>query len=269
MQQAFNFAFLGADWEPEPLRSVIETSLRGFDAVDAPTTWVLSNHDVVRHATRFGYPNGGQPDDTRAGDGIGLDDTQPDAQRGLVLARAAAMLMLALPGGVYLYQGEELGLPDHTKLPDDVRQDPTFGRTSGARLGRDGCRIPLPWTQDGPTAGFNDTGASWLPHPEGWSNYARSAQQGDPRSTLSLYRAALDKRRALKLGSGSFSWYDGFGDDVVAFVNRDVLVILNLGPKEVALPPFDVILDSVGVTKSAPGTSHILVPEQCVWLRYR
>lgn len=269
MQQAFNFAFLGTDWEPEPLRSVIETSLRGFDAVDAPTTWVLSNHDVVRHATRFGYPNGGQPEGIREGDGIGPDDAQPDAQRGLVMARAAAMLMLALPGGAYLYQGEELGLPDHTELPEDVRQDPTFGRTSGARLGRDGCRIPLPWTQDGPTAGFNDTGASWLPQPTRWSDYARSVQQGDPRSSLSLYRAALDQRKTFRLGSGSFSWYDGFGEDVIAFVNRDVLVLLNLGTQEVPLPPFDVILDSIDVTESTSGTNHILVPEQCVWLRYR
>lgn len=269
MQQAFNFNFLGTRWEPEPLRSVIESSLRGFDAVDAPTTWVLSNHDVVRHVTRFGYPNGGQPEGIREGDGIGPDDAQPDTQRGLVMARAAAMLMLALPGGAYLYQGEELGLPDHTELPEDVRQDPTFGRTSGARLGRDGCRIPLPWTQDGPTAGFNDTSVSWLPQPAKWSDYARSEQQGDPRSTLSLYRAALDQRKALRLGSGSFSWHDGFGEDVIAFVNRDVLVLLNLGTQDVPLPPFDVILDSIDVTESTSRTSHILVHEQCVWLRFK
>lgn len=269
MQQAFNFAFLGTEWKPEPLRSVIETSLRGLDAVGAPTTWVLSNHDVVRHATRFGYPDGGQPDGVREGDGIGSDDAQPDTRQGLFLARAAAMLMLALPGGVYLYQGEELGLPDHTELPDDARQDPTFGRTSGGRLGRDGCRIPLPWTQHGPTAGFNDTGASWLPHPTDWSDYARSAQQADPLSTLSLYRSALRQRRDLGLGSGSLSWSDSFGDDVVAFVNRDVLVLLNLGTEEVRLPSFDVILDSIGVTASTPTTSSTLVPGQCVWLRYK
>lgn len=269
MQQAFNFAFLGADWKPKPLRSVIETSLRGFDAVNAPTTWVLSNHDVVRHATRFGYPDGGQPTGTRRGDGIGPDDLQPDTQRGLALGRAAAMLMLALPGGVYLYQGEELGLPDHTRLPEGVRQDPTFARTSGARLGRDGCRVPLPWTQHGSTAGFNDTGSSWLPQPEKWGDYARSVQQADSRSTLSLYRAALDQRKALGLGSGSFAWYDGLGEDVVAFMNREVLVVLNLGTRSVPLPPFEVILDSAGVTGNASGSGSILDPEQCVWLRYK
>ncbi|KNC20013.1 alpha-amylase [Arthrobacter sp. RIT-PI-e] len=269
MQQAFNFAFLGTKWEPESLRSVIETSLRGFDAVNAPTTWVLSNHDVVRHATRFGYPHGGRPDGIRDGDGIGTGDAQPDTQRGLTLARAAAMLMLALPGGVYLYQGEELGLADHTELPDEVRQDPTFARTDGARLGRDGCRIPLPWAQHGETAGFNDTGASWLPQPTGWGNYARSEQQNDRRSTLSLYRAALDQRRALNLGSGSFAWYDGFGDDVLAFVNREVLVVMNLGSSEVALPGFDVLLDSDNVIPGTPKTSHTLVPEQCIWLRFK
>lgn len=268
MQQAFNFAFLGAEWEPESLRSVIETSLRGFDAVDAPTTWVLSNHDVVRHATRFGYPDGGRPDGTRRGDGIGPNDIQPDARRGQMLARAAAMLMLALPGGVYLYQGEELGLPDHTGLPEAARQDPTFRRTSAERLGRDGCRIPLPWTQHGPSVGFNDTGASWLPHPVGWGGYARSVQHADPCSTLSLYRAALVQRKGLSLGSGSLSWYDGLNDDVVAFVNRDVLVLLNLGTDDVPLPELAVILDSVDVTGSTSGASHTLVPDQCVWLRY-
>lgn len=268
MQQAFNFAFLGAEWTPESLRSVIETSLNGFDAVDAPTTWVLSNHDVVRHATRFGYPDGGQPDGSRRGDGIGSGDNQPDTGRGLGLARAAAMLMLALPGGVYLYQGEELGLPDHTELPDGVRQDPTFGRTSGERLGRDGCRVPIPWTPDGPTAGFNDTGVSWLPHPEGWGGYARSLQEADPRSTLSLYQAALDQRKALNLGAGSLSWHEGFGEEVVAFLNRDVLVLLNLGANQVILPDLEVILDSTGVVERIPEQGRTLGPEQCVWLRY-
>ncbi|MCJ1697994.1 glycoside hydrolase family 13 protein [Rathayibacter caricis] len=268
MQQAFNFAFLGADWTAEALPAIIETSLRGFDAVGAPTTWVLSNHDNVRHATRFGYRDSEGPTGIRRGDGIGASDDRPDAERGLALARAAAMVMLALPGGVYLYQGEELGLPDHTSLPDSARQDPTFVRTAGARLGRDGCRIPLPWTTSTATAGFNDTGESWLPQPEGWAALARSEQEHDPHSTLSLYRAALALRRSRGLGSGSFAWLEGLrGDGVLAFVNRDVLVVVNLGTETVDLPAGEVLLDSVDVG-SAAGPRSTLTPEQCVWLRF-
>lgn len=268
MQQAFNFAFLGAEWTPEELPAVIETSLRGFDAVGAPTTWVLSNHDNVRHATRFGYRDGSGHTGSRRGDGVGVSDDQPDTARGLAFARAAAMVMLALPGGVYLYQGEELGLPDHTTLPDADRQDPTFARTEGERLGRDGCRIPLPWTDDTSTAGFNDSGRTWLPQPEGWSDYARSAQEHDPRSTLTLYRNALSMRRDLRLGSGSFAWLEGLpGDGVIAFVNRDVLVVLNLGTSTIELPNGEILLASAS-DRAANASSPLLAPEQCVWLRY-
>ncbi|WP_460985777.1 alpha-amylase family glycosyl hydrolase, partial [Sinomonas halotolerans] len=126
MHQAFNFAYLGTPWDAERLRSVITLSLESFDAVGAPTTWVLSNHDVVRHATRFGAAEGDRP-----GDGIGPGDAQPDEALGLARARAASLAMLALPGGVYLYQGEELGLPDHTLMDHGFRQDPSFFRTGG------------------------------------------------------------------------------------------------------------------------------------------
>jgi len=268
MQQAFNFAFLEADWTPTALRSVVETSLRGFDAVNAPTTWVLSNHDNVRRATRFGFRDGRGLSGTRRGDGIGAADEQPDTARGLALARSAAMVMLALPGGVYLYQGEELGLPDHTTLPDAAREDPTFARTAGSRLGRDGCRIPLPWTAAGPTAGFNRSGKSWLPHPEGWGGYSRGVQATDPRSTLSLYGDALDLRRTHRLGSGSLAWVEGLaGTDVVAFLNRDVLVVINLGTEPARLPSGEVLLDSIDVRSERTGGST-LFPEQCVWLRF-
>ncbi|MFD9261377.1 alpha-amylase family glycosyl hydrolase, partial [Streptomyces sp. NPDC059538] len=101
LHQAFNFRFLNCPWDPAAMRTVIDESLAATTAVGAPTTWVLSNHDVVRHVTRYG---GGA--------------------RGLARARAAALLMLALPGSAYVYQGEELGLPEVADLPDRVRQDP-------------------------------------------------------------------------------------------------------------------------------------------------
>ena len=260
MHQAFNFAYLGTGWDPAALRAVIESSLRMFDSVGAPTTWVLSNHDVVRHATRFGLT---QPSH-RPGDGLGAGDLQPDAELGLRRALAASMLMLALPGGVYLYQGEELGLPDHTTLEHGLRQDPTFLRTGGERVGRDGCRIPLPWEAAAPALGFNASGESWLPQPEGWSVLARDAQRDDPSSTLSMYRRALRLRRDERLGAGSLDWLaDYAASDCVAFVNNGVLVMINMGQGTVDVPDLEVLLSTDGQQSG----QRTLGPAHCVWLR--
>ncbi|WP_253904249.1 glycoside hydrolase family 13 protein [Arthrobacter sp. Br18] len=268
MHQAFNFAYLHHPWNAHALRDVISSSLTAFDAVDAPTTWVLSNHDVVRHTSRFGL-TGGAP---RGGDGIGRSDAQPDTATGLARARAASLAMFALPGGIYLYQGEELGLPDHTAMPEDARRDPTFVRTGGERLGRDGCRVPLPWLADAPLYGFGATGDDtnavpqpWLPQPEGWAGYARDVQSGDPDSTLSLYRTALQLRRDLQLGAGSLSWSREFETtDTVAFLNGEVLVVLNMGEFATPLPTGNVIV------ASTPGAveDQTLQPDACVWLMH-
>ncbi|GAB3859556.1 hypothetical protein GCM10029963_60990 [Micromonospora andamanensis] len=160
MHQAFNFEYLLASWTAPAQYAVITRSLEATDAVGAPTTWVLSNHDVVRHASRLGLPVG-----TPRPNGIGVGDEQPDAAIGLRRARAATLLMLALPGSAYLYQGEELGLPEHTTLPDEARQDPTWERSGRTQRGRDGCRVPIPWEADAPSYGFGPTDASWLPQP--------------------------------------------------------------------------------------------------------
>ncbi|NEA01514.1 glycoside hydrolase family 13 protein, partial [Streptomyces sp. SID10116] len=118
MHQAFNFQYLGTSWDAAELREVIDVSLAAMGPVGAPATWVLSNHDVTRHATRLANPPG-----------LGTQLRTPgDRELGLRRARAATLLMLALPGSAYLYQGEELGLPDVTDLPDEVRQDPSFLR---------------------------------------------------------------------------------------------------------------------------------------------
>jgi alpha-glucosidase len=144
MQQAFNFAYLHAPWHATTLRRVIDSSLAANDAVGAPTTWVLSNHDVVRHASLLGLPETG-----RGPNGIGSDDPQPDAELGLRRARAAILLTLALPGLTYLYQGEELGLPEHTTLDDNLRHDPAWTRSGHTSRGRDGCRAgALTWAGD-------------------------------------------------------------------------------------------------------------------------
>jgi alpha-glucosidase len=241
---------------------VIEASYATADGVGAPTTWVLSNHDVVRHASRLGLSvPGSRPN------GIGHGDEQPDEELGLRRARAATLLMLGLPGSAYLYQGEELGLPDHTALPDDLRQDPAFFRTGGAERGRDGCRVPLPWNAAEPGFGFSPTGVTWLPQPAEWSAYAADAQRGVEGSTYETYRTALAVRRAEVLGSGGLAWADGFGDDVVAFTNRDVLVVANLGGTPVPLPvDAQVLHASVDVPVAADG-SVALPADATVWLR--
>lgn len=261
MHQAFNFAYLHSKWNSHELRSTISASLQVFDAVDAPTTWVLSNHDVVRHATRYGLSEW----DSKGGDGIGPMDVQPDSWTGLARARAATLTMLGLPGGVYLYQGEELGLPDNTMIEPWVRQDPTFARTGGNRLGRDGCRVPIPWEENAPAFGFNETGASWLPQPSGWKDLSRDVQETKTNSTLNMYKSALDYRKNSEIGSGSLTWMtELFDDSVVAFLNGNVLVIMNMGWNDILLPTLPLILGSSEIA----GQNGILEPNQTVWLRY-
>jgi len=203
MHQAYNIDFLQAGWRAEALRMVIDDVLHQHHLVGASATWVLSNYDVVRHATRLAGPPV-----TRPPKGIGAGDPQPDAGLGLRRARAATLLMLALPGSAYLYQGEELGLPEHTTMPDDARQDPTWQRTGRLERGRDGCRVRLPWTVSGPSFGFGPSARSWLPRPAGWGAYAAQAQDGAGGSTLELYRAALRLRREHRLGAGPLTWQD-------------------------------------------------------------
>ncbi|MFE5724815.1 alpha-amylase family glycosyl hydrolase [Streptomyces erythrochromogenes] len=382
LHQAFNFRFLTCPWEPEAMRTVIDESLSATTAVGAPTTWVLSNHDVVRHVTRYG---GGA--------------------QGLARARAAAMLMLSLPGSAYLYQGEELGLPEVTDLPPESRQDPAFrrgrrpqppapagapgiiapregepparpradaepapqaqghtgpqagsgpradagpgpellaapqaqGRTgpepqaccrpqaggaatepqpapeaqghtgpqagsgpgpevraccgpragTGGGLGselltapeaegqdglRDGCRVPIPWDGPEPPYGFGPAG-SWLPQPPAWAGLSVAAQTGDPHSTLELYRAALELRRAMPgLGApGAGPSPDPRGmrwlpspDGVLLFTRPGFACTLNTRPDPVELPaPGRPVLSSAPV--ETDGRTVRLPPDSCTW----
>jgi alpha-glucosidase len=265
MQQAFNFAYMQCPWDAGALRGVIDESLRVNEAVGAPTTWVLSNHDVVRHASLLGLRDTG-----RSPYGIGVDDEQPDAALGLRRARAAALLTLALPGSAYLYQGEELGLPEHTTLDDDLRQDPTWERSGHTQRGRDGCRVPLAWTAGAPAFGFSPTGASWLPQPADWAELAADVQTGVPGSTLELYRAALRLRREHRLGSGALRWTDEVAapPDGLAFANRDVQVVVNLGRRPLPLPPgARVLLASTELPGDLSGDAPPVLPGDCAaWL---
>ncbi|GAA4384154.1 glycoside hydrolase family 13 protein [Agromyces bauzanensis] len=257
MHQAFNFAYLETPWDAAALRQVIDASLDAFGEVGAPSTWVLSNHDVVRHATRLSVTEANPQ-----GHGLGpRSKGLPSYERGLRRARAATALMLALPGSSYLYQGEELGLPEVIHLPDDARQDPTWFRTGGERYGRDGCRVPLPWEADAPNYGFGPAGDPWLPQPEQWGELARDRQRGVPGSTLSLYRDALQLRREHSLGAGVLAWLPGFGDTVVAFRNGDVVVVANTGSSSIELPEGDVLLTSAELE------GRTLSADTAAWLR--
>jgi len=263
MHQAFNFDFLDAHWDATELRTVIEASLRSNDGVGAPTTWVLSNHDVVRHASRLGLDQS-----LPRPNGIRAQDPQPDAVLGLRRARAATTLMLALPGGAYVYQGEELGLPEHTTLPDSLRQDPTFHRTHGKVTGRDGCRVPMPWVKGAPGNGFGPGGTPWLPQPHAYADLAVDQQEGVAGSTLELYRALLEYRRKHRFGHGSLTWDALSSNTVVALRNtagdgeRTLLVVANLGADPVALPAGEVLV------ASGPLTDDGAVPtDTTVWVR--
>ncbi|MEO7234452.1 MAG: glycoside hydrolase family 13 protein [Lapillicoccus sp.] len=265
MHQTFNFDFLECPWEAARLNEVIEHSLAVSLAVDAPTTWVLSNHDVVRHASRLGLPQ----DEPRP-HGIGAGDPQPDRALGLRRARAATMVMLALPGAAYLYQGEELGLPDSTDMPDAYRQDPAFHRTGGRSAGRDGCRVPMPWVKDAPSFGFGPSEQAWLPQPAGYGADAADQQVGRPDSTLELYRTLLTTRREIGLGRARLSPLEGYADrpDVVAWRSvgadrADVAVLVNLGADPMPLPAGARVL-----VASEPLRDGAALPtDTAVWVR--
>ncbi|WP_246205799.1 glycoside hydrolase family 13 protein [Agromyces salentinus] len=272
MHQAFNFAYLETPWNARALRTVVDASLAAFGAVGAPSTWVLSNHDVVRHATRLSVtePN-------PQGHGLGPRSKGiPEYETGVHRARAATAFMLALPGSSYLYQGEELGLPEVIDLPDEARQDPTWFRTNGERYGRDGCRVPLPWTADAANYGFGATGTPWLPQPELWSRLARDVQRDDPSSTLALYRDALRLRREHAVGAGALEWLEldallaheadaadapaVDASSVAAFRNGDVIVVANTGSGSVPLPAGVVLL------ASGPLDGDALPADTTVWI---
>lgn len=253
MHQAFNDLF--DDWDAPTLRGIVENTLAAFSAVGAPSTWVASNHDTVRQATRLSLPRSDRPN------GLGPRSTGvPAYDDALPRARALAMLTLALPGAAYLYQGEELGLPEVTDIPDEARQDPTFARTAGEQYGRDGCRVPLPWEADAPSYGFGPGDASWLPQPTIWARLARDRQQDVQGSTLTLYEDALVLRRSRSLAAGPLVWIAGHPPHVLAFRNGRTTVLINMGSTPTPLPAGDVLLSSTDLD------DRTLPSDTAVWM---
>ncbi|PWI20624.1 alpha-amylase [Streptomyces sp. Act143] len=254
--QAFNFEYLETGWDAGALREVISDSLRTAHAAGASATWVLSNHDVVRHASRLMLPPG---TDENAWLLSGGHAPGVDRARGLRRARAATLLMLALPGSSYLYQGEELGLPEVADLPVEVLQDPVWEQTGRVRKGRDGCRVPLPWTRTGPSYGFG-AGGAWLPQPEYFAACAVEAQDGVEGSTLELYRTALRLRRKLLEGE-TLTWTAGGPPGVLDFARHDGWrCVTNLSDRPVALPDGEVLV------ASGPLEDGLLGADTTVWL---
>ncbi|WP_416348839.1 alpha-amylase family glycosyl hydrolase [Microbacterium sp. STN6] len=260
LHTAFNFDFLARPWDAAELRASIDATLAAHAPVGAPSTWVLSNHDVTRPVTRYGRADSSFAFATkRAG-------TPTNLETGRRRARAAALLTAALPGSLYIYQGDELGLPEVENLPAELLQDPMHFRSGGVDPGRDGCRVPLPWRGTTPPFGFSPAGASaapWLPQPAEWAALSVQAQQSDPSSMLWLYREALRVRRQQPgLGDGPLAWISG-PDGVLAFARGTAFVnVTNLSERDVALPEHLSILLS-----SAPLHDGMLPPDSTVWLR--
>ncbi|MFC8615297.1 glycoside hydrolase family 13 protein [Micromonospora purpureochromogenes] len=250
LHQAFSFDFLDATWSADSFRKVIDTALAESTIVGAPTTWVLSNHDRQRHVTRYG-----------------------DGEVGLRRARAAALLMLALPGCAYVYQGEELGLPEVLDLPDELRQDPAFLRTGESR---DGCRVPIPWSGELAPYGFGPVGSelSWLPAPATWRALSVAAQAGVAGSTLELYRAALRIRHehpALAGTTGGVTWLEG-GPGMLAFSRTGggttLTCVVNISGAPALVEGYGrPLVASEDLTEQ--GSGHLLPVDAAAWFERR
>jgi alpha-glucosidase len=257
LHSAFNFDVLRSAWDAKELREVIDHTTENLWAVGAPATWVLSNHDTIRHRTRYGR------DQRDALEGAGVVPT--DLELGRRRARAAALLELALPGGAYIYQGDELGLPEVEDLPEEVLDDPNWERSGHTVRGRDGCRVPIPWSGSEPPFGFGPgTDQPWLPQPADWARLTAETQAGDPGSHLSLYKAALGIRRSHPaLGEGRLTWDEDVPPAVLSFTRDESFrCVVNLGESPVPLPSHEQVL-----LASEPLTNDGLLPvDATAWL---
>jgi alpha-glucosidase len=265
MPLAFSFRFVHASPDAVALREAIESTLDAYSLYGAPATWVTDNHDTTRSVTRYGrsarLTGAYVPGELRVG-----HEGAVDLATGSRRARAVALLLLALPGAAYLYQGQELGLPNVDDLPEAVLQDPVWERSGHTVRGRDGCRVPLPWSGDRPPFGFSAAAATWLPMPDAWAALTVEAQVADPASMLSLYRAAMRLRRVRRaLGRGSVRWVEGTAPSVLAFdmvgADETVRVVANFGDAAVALPDGECLL------VSSPLEDGRLPSDASAWVR--
>lgn len=264
LANSFNFDFLTSKWGIEDLKKNIDLSLKAIQDVGAPASWVFNNHDVVRSVDRFALglqPGTGETTLDRHG-----DVTKLDLELGKRRARAGALLMLALPGGAYIYQGEELALPEVRDIPEDRLEDPRWNMSNKIDKGRDGCRVPLPWKSSSDSAfGFSGNAKvspnqAWLPQPNWWGIYSVESQEKDPASTLNMYRLALEiRRKEHGLGDGEMEWID-FAPHVLAFRRAGGFVCLVNFGGEVKLPEGELLVSS------SPIRDFMLPSDTAVWM---
>ncbi len=280
LHTGFNFPYLRAPWNAAKMREIIDFTLAANAIEKAPTTWVLENHDVWRSVTRYAPIVGRTEAETKSNMNLELGRevdwaADRDLEVGSQRARANFLSMLALPGTAYIYQGQELGLNEVFEIPTEMRQDPAFITTNGERVGRDGCRVPLPWSLEGEALGFNSTGASWLPQPESWKHLNAKSQSTDEHSMLTLARTALTLRKELSAlggiteGTEPLVWDNNISDHVVSFVRparlggHAIRCVLNVGSEAVALPLDGNIIVTSDVNAYVDG---MLNPNSSVWL---
>ena len=256
-QQAFNFDYQMSRWSASTYRSNIDLYIAAMASVNAPCCWVSSSHDQLRMTTRLGLTDAGSSP-------MGLDSTteQPNEQLGLDRARALILLTMLLPGALYLYQGEELGLPNHTTIAPQFRQDPRFFDSKGTMIGRDGERIPMPWQANAPAFGFGPSDSSWLPQPDSYARYAVDVQDKNHYSTLNLYRHLIALRTRYRLGTGTLQWFDSPRNDVLIARNGPLCACINFGYTPIDRPAGKV------VAQSRPGIDkgHRLPGNAAVWI---
>ncbi|ORX34851.1 putative alpha-glucosidase [Kockovaella imperatae] len=266
--QAFSFDILLDQFDAAAYRKTIDFQLEGLKESGSSSTWVLSNHDVIRHATRYSLDMPvAESSDLQAHIPIynmhlasGFTQPKTDPARGLRCARAATMMILGLPGSTYLYQGEELGLPEVANIPAAERQDPNFFRTEGRIIGRDGCRVPLPWNEKGIHHGFGEGKEPHLPMPEWWGKHAVDTALDRPDSTLNLYRRAMALRKDLQCGE-ALEWLDSPAEVLHYRRPNGWEVVLNAGESDYIIPEGRTVVLSSGVA-----VTDRVPPETTVWL---
>ncbi|HEY7626658.1 MAG TPA: glycoside hydrolase family 13 protein [Ilumatobacteraceae bacterium] len=263
--QTFGFDLMLVTWLPEPMRKSIADSIDMLEDVSGVPAWTLNNHDTQRIVTRLGRLNANDPK-AWTGNNLKYIDAPIDLELGRRRARAAVMLTAALPGALYLYQGEELGLEEYLDMPDEARQDPLFIGTNGKELGRDGCRAPLPWTSDASTSfGFSPSAVKpWLPQPADWAPLSVEREEADPNSMLRFYRHLLATRPQL---TGDLKWVDSPHPDCLAFERDGTLVVLNTGAAAVDLPDSLVAGRALLLASQPDATARRVPSDTCVWLR--
>ena len=265
---SFIFDLMLAPWIPSYVREAVENNYRVLAENGANFAWTLNNHDTHRSVTRYGRSIADDPS-SFTGNNLVHRDAPVDIALGTRRNRAMIAFTAALPGTIYLYQGEETGLPEWLELPDNRREDPVFRRTNGEEKGRDGCRVPIPWTSDASSNyGFSAAAgadAPWLPQPEWWGDFAADAQENDPSSILALYRAVMGTRDQFD-PQDAIEWVLPDDPALVAFRRGGILVVMNMSRSDATVPS-DVLGSAQAFLQTDGGNGALVPANSTVWFR--